>query len=91
MVLALSCARYQSLPLSGCFLHSTSEDNITLLKNSPIKIFVDHLQRRNFFWLNNFKLKISRGEFFQNYGTLQLSKISPWKADKFIAKTNLHV
>ena len=45
-----------------------SEDNITLLKNSPIKIFVDHLQRRNFFWLNNFKLKILRGEFFQNYG-----------------------
>ena len=67
-MLALSCTRYQSLPLSGCFLHSTSEDNITLLKNSPIKIFVDHLQRRNFFWLNNFKLKISRGEFFQNYG-----------------------
>jgi len=49
------------LPLSGCLLHSTSKD-ITLVKNHPIKIFVDHLNRRKFLRL------ILRDEFFKNYG-----------------------
>ena len=46
----------------------TSQDNITLLKKFTHKIFRRLPSKTKFFWLNNFELKISRGEFFQNYG-----------------------
>ena len=71
----LHLAAYRSLPLSGYLLHLTNKD-ITLLKNSPIKIFVDHLQGQKFFRLNNFELKILRGEFFQNYGSYNRFTVS---------------
>ena len=43
--------------------HLTSKDIITLLKNSPIKIFSQSPSHETFFRLNGFELKIFKGEF----------------------------
>ena len=70
-MLVLSCVSITSV--IRLFFALTSEDFIALFENSPTKISVDHLQRRKFFRLNNFELKILRGEFFQNYGIISMS------------------